>query len=130
MSNYLAGSVLIKWRVLFGLSGGVRSLESHHCRWGPPTDVEPSNRGSIIPPDSVNRTRQIIRTVTVQGRSNVPHGCVNLSAASAAAYYKSTLLGDPVEVTGTKINLSPADGDLFDWAYTWPQWSTMAVKPN
>jgi len=38
------------------------------------------------------------------------------SAASAAAYYKSTLLGDPVEVTGTKINLSPADGELFDWA--------------
>jgi len=70
------------------------------------------------------------KTVAVQGRSNVSHGCVNLSAASAAAYYKSTLLGDPVEVTGTKINLSPADGDLFDWAYTWPQWSTMAVKSN
>jgi len=70
------------------------------------------------------------KTVAVQGRSNVSHGCVNLSAASAAAYYKSTLLGDPVEVTGTKINLSPADGDLFDWAYTWPQWSNMAVKSN
>jgi len=70
------------------------------------------------------------KTVAVQGRSNVSHGCVNLSPASAAAYYKSTLLGDPVEVTGTKINLSPADGDLFDWAYTWPQWNTMAVKSN
>ena len=45
-------------------------------------------------------------------------------------YCKSTLLGDPVEVTGTKINLSPADGDLFDWAYTWPQWSNVAVKSN
>ena len=52
------------------------------------------------------------------------------SAASAAAYYKSTLLGDPVEVTGTRINLSSADGELFDWAYTWPQWSIMAVKSN
>jgi len=70
------------------------------------------------------------KTVKDQGRTNVSHGCVNLSAASAAAYYKSTLLGDPVEVTGTKINLSPADGDLFDWAYTWPQWNNMAVKPN
>ncbi len=70
------------------------------------------------------------KTVKDQGRTNVSHGCVNLSAASAAAYCKSTLLGDPVEVTGTKINLSPADGDLFGWAYTWPQWSNMAVKSS
>jgi len=40
------------------------------------------------------------------------------------------LLGDPVEVIGTKINLSPADGELFDWAYTWPQWINMAVKAH
>ena len=70
------------------------------------------------------------KTVTDQGNTNVSHGCVNLSLASAAAYYKSTLLGDPVEVTGTSIQLSPADGDLFDWSYSWEQWRNMSVSSS
>ena len=70
------------------------------------------------------------KTVGDQGNTNVSHGCVNLSLASAAAYYKSTLLGDPVEVTGTSIQLSPDDGDLFDWSYTWARWKNMSVSTS
>ncbi len=67
-------------------------------------------------------------TVSDQGNTNVSHGCVNLSLANAEAYFKSALLGDPVEVTGTTIDLSASDGDLFDWTYSWPQWKNLAVK--
>jgi len=67
-------------------------------------------------------------TVSDQGNTNVSHGCVNLSLADAQAFYKSTLLGDPVEVTGTSIQLSSSDGDLFDWTYSWNTWKNLAVK--
>ncbi len=69
-------------------------------------------------------------TVNDQGNTNVSHGCVNLSAANAETYFKSALLGDPVEFTGTTINLSAADGDLFDWTYTWLQWKKMSVATS
>ena len=67
-------------------------------------------------------------TVGDQGNTNVSHGCVNMSLASAEAYYKSTLLGDPVEVTGTSIDLSASDGDMFDWTYSWNTWKNLSVK--
>ncbi len=67
-------------------------------------------------------------TVGDQGNTNVSHGCVNLSLANAEAYYKSALLGDPVEVTGTTIDLSASDGDLFDWTYSWATWKNLSVK--
>ena len=67
-------------------------------------------------------------TVSDQGNTNVSHGCVNLSLADAQAFYQSTLMGDPVEITGTTINLSASDGDLFDWTYSWDQWENLSVK--
>ncbi|WP_090474284.1 L,D-transpeptidase [Nakamurella panacisegetis] len=67
-------------------------------------------------------------TVSDQGNTNVSHGCVNLSLADAKAYFQSALIGDPVEVTGTTIDLSASDGDLFDWTYSWSQWKNLAVK--
>ena len=32
------------------------------------------------------------------------------------------IYGDPVEVTGTSVPLSEADGDIYDWAYSWDEW--------
>jgi lipoprotein-anchoring transpeptidase ErfK/SrfK len=61
-------------------------------------------------------------TVSDQGVDNVSHGCINLSAASAEEYYNSAIYGDPVEVTGTSVPLSAADGDIYDWSYTWDEW--------
>jgi lipoprotein-anchoring transpeptidase ErfK/SrfK len=66
-------------------------------------------------------------TVADQGVVNVSHGCINLSADSAQAYFQSAIYGDPVQVTGTSVQLSAADGDLYDWALTWDQWKAIAV---
>jgi len=65
-------------------------------------------------------------TVGAQGVDNVSHGCVNLSAQDAQAYFQTAIYGDPVEVTGTSVQLSPADGDIYDWAIPWTEWTTLA----
>ncbi|MFC9896739.1 Ig-like domain-containing protein [Nocardia sp. NPDC127579] len=62
-----------------------------------------------------------------QGNSNVTNGCINLSTADAREYFGTALYGDPVEVTGTSIPLSAADGDVYDWAIPWEQWQTMSA---
>jgi hypothetical protein len=37
------------------------------------------------------------------------------------------MYGDPVEVTGTGVQLSPADGDIADWTYSWEQWKDLSA---
>jgi lipoprotein-anchoring transpeptidase ErfK/SrfK len=66
-------------------------------------------------------------TVGVQGSSNVTNGCINLSLENAQKYFETAMYGDPVEVTGTRINLSEADGDIFDWIFDWDQWTGMSA---
>ena len=66
-------------------------------------------------------------TVGDQGNTNVSHGCVNLSADNAEAYYDSAIYGDPVEVTGTNVQLSAADGDIFDWTVSWSEWQALSA---
>jgi lipoprotein-anchoring transpeptidase ErfK/SrfK len=61
------------------------------------------------------------------GRQNVTHGCVNLSTANARSYFGSVLYGDPVEVTGSSVPLSAADGDVYDWSIPWQQWKDMSA---
>ena len=65
-------------------------------------------------------------TVADQGVDNVSHGCINLSAENAEAYFQTAIYGDPVVVTGTSVQLSPADGDIYDWAIPWSEWTTLA----
>lgn len=81
--------------------------------------VRISNNGEFI--------HQNQDTVGAQGVVNVSHGCINLSAKSAEAYFKSAIYGDPVEVTGTSVPLSSADGDIYDWAIPWSEWLTMSA---
>jgi lipoprotein-anchoring transpeptidase ErfK/SrfK len=66
-------------------------------------------------------------TLGVQGSSNVTNGCINLSLGDAQQYFGTAMYGDPVEVTGTSIALSAADGDIYDWAVDWPTWQTMSA---
>ncbi|MGC0365503.1 lipoprotein-anchoring transpeptidase ErfK/SrfK [Rhodococcus sp. 27YEA15] len=68
-------------------------------------------------------------TTGVQGSSNVTNGCINLSLADAQEYFGTALYGDPVEVTGTSIDLSAADGDIYDWAIDLPTWKSMSALP-
>ncbi len=62
-----------------------------------------------------------------QGEDNVTHGCVNLSTTDAQAYYGTALYGDPVEVTNSPIDLSAADGDVYDWAVSWDAWRGLSA---
>ncbi|BBZ06167.1 transpeptidase [Mycolicibacterium doricum] len=62
-----------------------------------------------------------------QGSSNVTNGCINLSLEDAEQYFHSAMYGDPVEVTGTRIQLSYADGDIWDWAMPWEEWKSMSA---
>lgn len=66
-------------------------------------------------------------TTGVQGSANVTHGCVNLSTPNAKEYFDSALFGDPVEVSGSRIAMGPADGDVYDWALPWDQWMSMSA---
>jgi lipoprotein-anchoring transpeptidase ErfK/SrfK len=81
--------------------------------------VRISNNGEFIHanPDST----------AAQGSSNVTHGCVNLATDDAKAYYDTALYGDPVEVTGTPIELSARDGDIWDWTLSWDQWTALSA---
>lgn len=66
-------------------------------------------------------------SVGSQGSSNVTHGCVNLSTADARRFFDSALYGDPVEVTGSGVDYSPRDGDIYDWAVPWDRWQAMSA---
>ncbi|MFI9510686.1 Ig-like domain-containing protein [Nocardia sp. NPDC052566] len=66
-------------------------------------------------------------SLSAQGSSNVTNGCINLSPSDAQAYFPTALYGDPVEVTGTSIPLSAADGDLYDWTIDWATWQSMSA---
>lgn len=62
-----------------------------------------------------------------QGNTNVSNGCINLNLENAREYFNSAIYGDPVEITGTSIQLSYADGDLWDWAMDWETWRSMSA---
>ncbi|HTM86044.1 MAG TPA: Ig-like domain-containing protein [Mycobacterium sp.] len=62
-----------------------------------------------------------------QGNTNVTNGCINLSTSDAQQYFNTAIYGDPVEVTGTNIELSYSDGDIWDWAVSWDDWVAMSA---
>ncbi|WP_240945695.1 Ig-like domain-containing protein [Rhodococcus sp. HNM0569] len=84
-------------------------------RWA----VRISNNGEFIHANPL--------TTGSQGASNVTNGCINLSLEDAQQYFQTAMYGDPVEVTGTSIALSPADGDVYDWTIDWPTWQSMSA---
>jgi lipoprotein-anchoring transpeptidase ErfK/SrfK len=60
------------------------------------------------------------------GKKNSSHGCINLFETDAKKYFDSALIGDPVEVTGSRANL-PTSSDVFDWLIPWSQWQSMSA---
>jgi len=62
-----------------------------------------------------------------QGNTNVTNGCINLSTDGAQQYFNTAMYGDPVEVSGTSIELSYSDGDIWDWAGDWDEWKSMSA---
>ena len=61
------------------------------------------------------------------GRTNNSHGCVNLLDADAKDFFDSALVGDPVEVTGSRL-ASPTGSDVKDWFYDWPTWQGLSAN--
>lgn len=66
-------------------------------------------------------------TVAQQGKSNVSHGCINLSTANGKTYYKTAIYGDPVDVRGTNVKLADTRTQLYDWALSWKQWTALSA---
>ncbi|WP_308127950.1 L,D-transpeptidase [Modestobacter italicus] len=59
-----------------------------------------------------------------QGSANVSHGCINLSTENARWFYDFSQPGDVVEVVNSiGGTLTAADGDIYDWAIPWDQWT-------
>lgn len=77
-----------------------------------------SNHGEFIHENEEN--------AAALGKVNNSHGCINLSAADAKAYYDSALIGDPVEVTGSASSMPP-QYDVYDWLLSWDQWTAKSA---
>ena len=55
-----------------------------------------------------------------QGRTNVSHGCVNISAANGQWLYSWTRVGDPVVIRNTETTVGVGNG-WTAWNQTWEQ---------
>jgi lipoprotein-anchoring transpeptidase ErfK/SrfK len=102
----------------FYMSNPAGGYTNAHERWA----VRISNNGEFIHANPMS--------AGAQGYSNVTNGCINLSTSNAEEYYASAIYGDPVEVTGSSIELSYADGDIWDWAVDWDTWVGMSALPR
>lgn len=87
-----------------------------------PWAVQINNNGEFIHTNT--------ETVGDQGSTNVTHGCINLDADNGEAYFDSAMYGDPVEVSNTGVDLSAADGDIYDWTVSWGDWQAMSALPK
>ncbi len=80
--------------------------------------VRISNHGEFIHENEENHANI--------GKKNTSHGCLNLFEADAKKYFDSALIGDPVEITGSRTNF-PTTSDVFDWLIPWDQWKSMSA---
>ena len=64
-----------------------------------------------------------------QGRANVSHGCVNLSTANAAWFFRLTRRGDVVEVKGSPKRPGSSFG-VADWNMSWSRWLAGSALPR
>jgi lipoprotein-anchoring transpeptidase ErfK/SrfK len=99
----------------FYMTNQAAGYSNVHERWA----VRISNNGEFIHANPASSG--------AQGNTNVTNGCINLSTGDAEQYFGTAMYGDPVEVTGTSIQLSYADGDIWDWAVDWNDWKAMSA---
>ncbi|MEV0427156.1 Ig-like domain-containing protein [Micromonospora sp. NPDC050495] len=64
----------------------------------------------------------------VQGRTNVSHGCVNVSMANGRWLFDRTLVGDPVTVRGTPRRLEAGNG-WTAWNLSWSEFVAGSAVP-
>ncbi|HEU0102331.1 MAG TPA: Ig-like domain-containing protein [Mycobacteriales bacterium] len=63
-------------------------------------------------------------SVRSQGRSNVSHGCINLSPVDADWYFQQAKRGDVVTVVNSRIGPVLSDAGSQDWNLTFEQWKS------
>ncbi|MFU8876285.1 Ig-like domain-containing protein [Micromonospora sp. SL4-19] len=64
----------------------------------------------------------------VQGRTNVSHGCVNVSMANGRWLFGKTLVGDPITVRGTDRKLAAGNG-WTAWNLSWSEFVAGSALP-
>jgi lipoprotein-anchoring transpeptidase ErfK/SrfK len=64
----------------------------------------------------------------VQGRSNVSHGCVNVSTANAKWLFNETKVGDPITIAGTERKITPGNG-WTAWSLSWKEFVKGSALP-
>jgi hypothetical protein len=42
--------------------------------------------------------------------------------------FNAVLPGDPVEIIGSSRQLTPRDGDYYDWTIPWVTWTAMSAS--
>lgn len=92
--------------------------------WGGPVKGEPGFYDEVLPlAVRISNNGEFVHvngaTVGAQGRSNVSHGCINLSPANGRTFYNWVQIGDPVNIVGSSRPLTKADGDIADWLMSW-----------
>lgn len=65
-------------------------------------------------------------SVGAQGSTNVSHGCVNMAPRNAKWFYQNSLVGDPVNFTGSDREFKPTEG-IGVWQYSWAQWQEQSA---
>jgi lipoprotein-anchoring transpeptidase ErfK/SrfK len=66
-------------------------------------------------------------SVESQGRTNVSHGCINLSPADALTFFAFSRVGDVVMVVGGPRPPARGDHGVMDWDTSWNHWTRATV---
>lgn len=99
----------------FSMSNAQFGYENVEVPWA----IRISNNGEFI--------HGYEKTIPVQGKQNVSHGCINMAPQNAHAVVQFAQIGDPVEITGSSKQLGPSDGAYYDWTISWSQWQTLSA---
>ncbi|MDQ1433683.1 MAG: hypothetical protein QOF59_499 [Actinomycetota bacterium] len=67
-------------------------------------------------------------SVNSQGRTNVSHGCINLSPSNALAFFAFSHVGDLVQVVGGPRPPVAGDHGVMDWGTPWSDWTSAVVS--
>jgi lipoprotein-anchoring transpeptidase ErfK/SrfK len=110
--------VVMRKYPVFYMSSPKYHYKNVEARWA----VRISNNGEFV--------HSAPWSVAQQGRTNVSHGCINLSPANADAVFDAVLPGDPVEIIGSSRQLGPGDGDYYDWTIPWATWTAKSALPG
>ncbi|MGI8492454.1 MAG: Ig-like domain-containing protein [Acidimicrobiales bacterium] len=63
-----------------------------------------------------------------QGRSNVSHGCINLSTDRAQTFFNFSQVGDVIQVVDGPRPPVAGDHGVMDWSLAWSQWTPATVQ--